>query len=37
MILREGTVETVNREEIYFWQDSRHGIVAELFTLITSC
>lgn len=36
MFLREGTVETSEREEIYFWQHSRHGAVVELFTLITS-
>lgn len=36
MFLREGTVETSEWEEIYFWQHSRHGTVVELFTLITS-
>lgn len=36
MFLREGTVETSEWEEVYFWQHSRHGTVVELFTLITS-
>lgn len=36
MFLREGTVESSEWGEIYFWQHSSHGAAVELFTLITS-